>query len=317
MIMAFQVIRCGNNCCLVIAVSPADATSETMDAKFYRYANWQINDHEPNVFNEISRADALNYFSGQTDGLGWYERPGYEFESLDTIVDWINEEISRNAEQQEATTMTEDFFDRLMEKVKPYFAETSGHGFDHVMRVYRNALMISAGQLVDLDIVKAAVLLHDIARHKQDIGEVKCHAKAGAEMATLILAELDFPLAKILSVAYAIEVHRYSKGIDPETLEAKVLQDADRLDALGAICIARVFGYGAKKGRPMYDPNIQMSDKYDGTVSSTSFNHFHEKILKITPDTFKTEKAQMAAESRYQFILDFMDQFEAEYNGKL
>lgn len=317
--MAFQVIRCGDNCCLVIAVYPAGATPETLDAKFYRYANWQINDHDPNMFNEISRATALGYFSGHADGLGWHQRPDYEFESLAGIVDWIKGEISRNSEKskQKGITMDEIFFSRLIEKVKPYFAETSGHGFDHVMRVYHNALMISANKSVDLDIVKAAVLLHDIARHKQDIGEVKCHAKAGAEMASLILAEMDFPSEKIPAVVYAIEVHRYSKGINPETLEAKILQDADRLDALGAICIARVFGYGAKKGRPMYDPNIQMSDKYDGTVSGTSFNHFHEKILKITPDTFKTEKARLAAESRYQFIIDFMSQFEAEYNGRL
>ncbi len=213
--------------------------------------------------------------------------------------------------------MNKIFFPKLIEKIKVHFQETSGHGFDHVMRVYHNAEMISEGEVVDMDVVRVSVLLHDIARHLQDIGEVNCHAEAGAKMATVILDEMGFPFDKIPAVAYAIEVHRYSSGIIPETIEAQILQDADRLDALGAICIARVFAYGAKKGRPMYDPNIPVCANYDGRVSGSSFNHFHEKILAITPDTFKTKRAQMAAQKRYMFILEFMKQFEDEYAGKL
>jgi uncharacterized protein len=173
--------------------------------------------------------------------------------------------------------------------------------------------------MVDTDVIRASALLHDIARHKQDIGEVECHAAEGAKMAREILKEVGFPSEKIPKVVYAIALHRYSKGITPKTIEAKILQDADRLDALGAICIARVFSFGGKKDRPMYDPDITVESEgeYDGSVSSTSFNHFFTKILKITPESFKTEKAQEIARGRYQAIVDFTDRFKKEWNGVL
>lgn len=93
--MSFRIIRCGSQCCLVIAVSPPEAKPETPEAKFYRYANWQIEDDQLGVFNEISRDTTLGYFSGQADGLGWGERPDYEFESLTAIVNWITTVINR------------------------------------------------------------------------------------------------------------------------------------------------------------------------------------------------------------------------------
>lgn len=129
---------------------------------------------------------------------------------------------------------------------------------------------------------------------------------------------MAFPPEKIPAVTYAIRVHRYGKGIIPNTIEAAILQDADRLDALGAICIARVFSYGAKKGRLMYNPDVSpQDDGYDGTISATSINHFHEKILKITPASFKTERAQEIAQGRYQTIVDFVERFKKEWNGEL
>lgn len=214
--------------------------------------------------------------------------------------------------------MDERFFQKLGESIEHYFEEKSSHGFDHALRVYNNVLMLATGEPVDLDIVRASAMLHDVARHKQEIGKIACHAAEGAKMAEEILRETDFPPEKIPAVAYAIKIHRYSKGTTPETIEAATLQDADRLEALGAICIARVFSYGAKKDRPMYDPSISPEDEgeYSGEVSLTSINHFYLKILKITPESFNLRRAQGIAKKRYQVILDFIENFKKEWNGE-
>lgn len=86
----FKMIRCGANFCLVIMVSPAEAEPEDLDAKFYRYATWQIDDHQPGIFNEISRSLALSYFSGNADGLGFEPRPAENFPTLEAAVEYIN-----------------------------------------------------------------------------------------------------------------------------------------------------------------------------------------------------------------------------------
>ncbi len=169
-----------------------------------------------------------------------------------------------------------------------------------------------------MDIIKTAALLHDIARHKQSIGEVECHAEAGAKMAKQILEKTNFPKGKIEGVCESIRIHRYSRGIEPNTMEEKILQDADRLDALGAICIARVFSYGGEKGRAMYDPKRKPKEKYGhNTESESSISHFYEKILKIKPETFKTKKAQEIAKGRYNFVVEFVNRFKKEWEGIL
>jgi len=211
--------------------------------------------------------------------------------------------------------MKNNFFIELKKKIKPYFEKHGGHDFAHTERVYRNAIKISKGENIDLDVVKAAALLHDIAREMEDIGKIKCHAEEGAKIAKRILREINFPEEKIEKVVHAIKVHRHSKNKKAETKEAKIIQDADRLDALGAVCIARVFSYGAKKGRLIYDPKIKPKQKYEGD-SETSINHFYEKIFKIKPETFKTKKARSMAEKRYKFVKNFVNQFIKEWEGR-
>jgi len=210
----------------------------------------------------------------------------------------------------------EKFFDMLKERIKNNFEKAGSHGFDHTERVYNLAVKIGKDEEVDIDVIKAAALLHDIARQGEEDGKVKCHAEEGAKIAEEMLNKLDFPKDKIEKVTYAIKVHRYSKGIKPETKEAAVIQDADRLDALGAICIARVFSYGGKKGRPLYDTAIPPKKVYESDAT-TSINHFYEKILNIKPQTFNTRSAQEIAKERYQFVSEFVSRFIKEWNGAL
>jgi uncharacterized protein len=178
------------------------------------------------------------------------------------------------------------------------------------------ALRLSKNQRVDLDVLKAAALLHDIARLKEDKEEVECHAEHGAVMAEKILEDMKFPKEKIGRVCYAIKVHRHSKGIKAETREAEILQDADRLDALGAITIGRMFSTGGKMDRPLYRPDIPFGKVYPGYKSDSTIHGFYAKILKITPSSFNTEEARQIAKKRYNFVEEFLDHFLKEWEGK-
>lgn len=214
--------------------------------------------------------------------------------------------------------VSETFFEQLKEKIQPYFENAGGHEFDHTQRVYNLSLQIAKNEEIDLDILKASALLHDIARKKQD--EVKdqiCHAEEGAKMAKEILERMGFPKEKIPSVCSAIETHRFSKKLNPKTKEAEILQDADRLDALGALAIGRIFSYGGKNKRLMHNPNCIIKEYVHNHESETSIAHIYEKILKIKPEAFFTKKAQEIAKERYKFVGDFLGRFLKEWDGEL
>jgi uncharacterized protein len=209
--------------------------------------------------------------------------------------------------------------DNLIKKISIHFDNHTSHGFDHTERVYRYALKIGKSEDADMDIVQAAALLHDIGRQKEDNGDVECHAEAGAGMAKAILNEIGFPKEKIEKVINCIKKHRFSKKIQAITKEEKIMQDADRLDAIGAITIARVFAAGALYERPIYDPEIPLKEKdYNekGTKSS-SLHHFFDKILKLKPETFNTKTAQIIAKERYEYVENYVDRFIKEWNGDM
>ena len=203
-------------------------------------------------------------------------------------------------------------FEELKKEVQKHFIHTS-HGFDHVMRVYNLAVKIAEKEKADIECVKAAALLHDIARTDELNGKKICHAEKGAEMAIPILKKFDFSDNQIKIITDAIKTHRYKKQLTPNSLVGAILQDADRLDILGAVGIARVFSRAGEKGVPLHDSNISPVDDYKQSKYHTAFNHFYEKILKITPDTFKTKTAKKIAESRYAFTKNFIKTFLKEW----
>jgi len=202
----------------------------------------------------------------------------------------------------------------IIKKVQGFYAGIDGHGWDHVKRVYRTALWLTHQVGGSEEIVEAASLLHDIARSKEEKGQCSCHAQEGASMAKPILISLGYSHQEVKKIAYAIASHRFSKGIVPTTLEAQVLQDADRLDALGAIAIARVLHYNGYHGLPIYDETVPPEASYHGQ-KTTAINHFYEKILKITPESFHTPPARKAARKRYRFIIVFLERFSREWAG--
>lgn len=226
------------------------------------------------------------------------------------VVGIISVSVFRGAENVLGNSVLE----RIKERSEEFF-RLSHHDKSHVERVYHLAVRMATEENADLDVVRAAVLLHDIARAMEDEGRIEDHATEGAKMARNILEEVNFPKEKIDKVIHCIETHRFRKAVVPESLEAKILQDADRLDIIGAIGLARVFTRGGWSNLPMYDPSIPPKEEYDGK-SLTAVNHIYEKILKVK-DTFNTETAKVIAKERHKFVLQFLERFLKEWKGEL
>jgi len=212
--------------------------------------------------------------------------------------------------------------DSIIKCADKYYNEYEGtdvsHDFSHFLRVENIAKRIATEENADLEIIEAACLLFDIARMKEDRGEIEDHAIEGANIARKILEQIKFPVDKIEPVCYAITVHRRSKGIVPETIEAKILQDADYLDAMGAIDIIRVItsSFQSKKyRRPIYIEKDFVEEGYDNS-SAIHFIMSQIKHPKIQPENFHTKLGQKLAENRFKFMKEFVEEFLAEWNGK-
>ena len=211
--------------------------------------------------------------------------------------------------------MLDDFiFEKMRDRSEGFF-ELSHHDKSHVERVYNLAVRIAKEENADLDVVKAAALLHDVARAMEDEGKIEDHATEGAKMARKMLEEVNFPKEKIEKVVHCIEAHRFKKGMEAGSLEAKILQDSDRLDIIGAIGLARVFTRGGWSNIPIYDPSIPPKKKYDGK-SLSSVNHIYEKILKAK-DTINTNTAKEIAEERHKFVEQFLERLFKEWKGEI
>lgn len=191
-----------------------------------------------------------------------------------------------------------------------------GHDWFHIQRVRRNALIIQAEEGGNLLAVELAALLHDIDDAKFNGGD----ESAGARKAEEILRDLNAPAELIAAVSQLI-LHCSFKGgqkDDKPSLELQILRDADRLDAIGAIGIARTFHYGGFKDQAIYDPSILVRqemtvDEYRNGKSST-INHFYEKLL-LLKDGMYTAKGQALALERHQFMEQFLTQFYKEWSG--
>jgi uncharacterized protein len=195
--------------------------------------------------------------------------------------------------------------------------DATGHDWFHVDRVRRTALHIcKQEQAGDPYIIEMAALLHDIPDEK-----LNDSAELGKNKLDSFLQSIEMPEGTRDSIVQIIDTISYKGGSKTElkTIEAKIVQDADRLDAIGAIGIARTFAYGGKKGQPIYDPSInvreEMSLEEYRKGKSTSIHHFYEKLLKLK-DLLNTETAKEMAESRHQTMVDFLEQFYLEWDGQ-
>ena len=195
--------------------------------------------------------------------------------------------------------------------------EGSGHDWFHIERVRRSALSIAREENADLFVVELAALLHDVADWKFAGGD----HEAGQRQSRVWLASLAAPVSVIDHVCEIIAGLSF-KGAGVATpmptLEGQIVQDADRLDAIGAIGIARAFAYGGHAGRALYDPEMPPTphDSFEAYKNSKgpTINHFHEKLLLLR-DRMNTVTAKRLAANRHAFMEDFLRHFHAEWDG--
>jgi len=188
----------------------------------------------------------------------------------------------------------------------------SAHDFQHIKRVYKNAEVIGRHEGADMKILLPAALLHDLVVYPKGSAKTSKSADDSADMAEKLLKSYRYPQDKIDKICYCIRTHSYSKRLVPATLEAKILQDADRLDALGAIGIARTFSVGGSERRSFYnpdDPFWKSSRELDDR--EWTLDHFRTKLLKLK-DSMHTKTAREMAQERARFMELFIKQLQKE-----
>ena len=214
---------------------------------------------------------------------------------------------------------------KVLEKTEAFAREKlagdgSGHDWWHVVRVVNNAKAIAQKEGGDLFVVELGALLHDIADWKFHDGDTTVGPKVTREW----LASLDVDSAIIEQVAYIVAHISFRGGTNKhimKTLEGKIVQDADRLDAVGAIGIARAFAFGGAANREMYNPEVSPKD-YNSFASfrnaitdNTTINHFYEKLL-LLKDKMNTKTGKELATERHEFMEQYLERFYAEWEGK-
>lgn len=213
--------------------------------------------------------------------------------------------------------MNDRIIDNAIEYAKRVFRDDySGHDFDHTMRVYRTAKRLAEAERADLLTVQLAALLHDVDDAK--LSPETCQNK---DKARSFLRENGVSEAMEEQICAMIGEISFggTGGVTPSTIEGMCVQDADRLDAMGAIGIGRAFAYGGSHGRAMYDPDISpretMSEESYRKEKSPTINHFYEKLFKIGA-LMNTAEAKKIAKDREKYMRDFVQEFLDEWNGE-
>lgn len=204
------------------------------------------------------------------------------------------------------------------EKLK---GEGSGHDWWHIIRVVNNAKAIAQQEGGDAFVIELAALLHDIADWKFHDGD----STVGPRVTREWLQKLKVESVVIERVAYIVEHISFKGGKNPhrmQTLEGKIVQDADRLDAIGAIGVARAFAFGGAAGREIYNPSVppKQYDSFESfknaVTTNHTVNHFYEKLL-LLKDKMNTATGRQKAQERHAFMEKYLQQFYAEWEGKL
>lgn len=189
------------------------------------------------------------------------------------------------------------------------------HDLEHIRRVVGNARAITAAEGGMLEVVIPAAWLHDCVVLPKDSGERASASRLAAEAATAFLKETGYPAGYLAGIVHAIEAHSFSAKIPPETLEARIVQDADRLDAIGAIGIARCLMLGGALGKPLYDPVEPLPERRPPDESRYVIDHFYKKLLRLA-EMMTTESGRQEAERRTAFMRAYLAQLELEAIGK-
>ncbi len=193
--------------------------------------------------------------------------------------------------------------------------EGGSHGPDHSERVFHMAMNIGRHMVARLDIIAPAALLHDIGRKQESSSKGKvCHAELGAEMAEPLLRDLGYSHADRAAICHCIHAHRFRSSISPETREAKILFDADKLDSIGAIGIGRAFLFAGQIGARLHNAEIDPANTDSYSTEDTAYREFQVKMSKVR-EQMLTPLGHRIAERRHAFMETFFSELHREIYG--
>jgi uncharacterized protein len=208
-----------------------------------------------------------------------------------------------------------------IEDIKAYskaaFSNSRGsHDWEHTRRVYALCMRIGEIEGGDMEVLKIAAYLHDVGRSAQDESDgTICHAQKGAEMADALLDGQAVTPEQKTNILHCIRSHRFRGNQRPETLEAKILFDADKLDSIGAIGIARAFQFAGEVGAKFHNPSVRPEETRPYTDEDTGYREFKLKLSKIK-DRMLTAEGRRMAKDRHTFMEQYFERFLQEYEGK-
>lgn len=209
-----------------------------------------------------------------------------------------------------------NLFEKIKKRVKKILESgKNSHNWEHTERVYNLALKIAKKEKADLEIVKYAAILHDIARAEEDKKNGKiCHAEKGAKKALKLLKKCKFHPDKIKKIVHCIESHRFRGNKKPATKEAKVLFDADKLDAIGAVGIGRAFLFAGEVGAKLHNRGVNIKKTKPYTEEDTAYREYMVKLRKIK-NKMQTKTGRKIAVKRHKFMVDFFNRLNKEVKG--
>jgi len=199
----------------------------------------------------------------------------------------------------------------LKQEIRNLLINDSAHDFEHIMRVFKNAKKICEKENANEKLVLSAVLLHDVVSYPKSDKRSKLAALQSAEKSKKILKKFGFTKEEIQIVSDAIRDHSFSRNKIPKTIEGKILQDADRLDAIGAIGIARMFAVGGSEKRSFYNVDDPFCKNRTPNDQIWTLDHFYRKLLKLE-SLMNTKSGKIEAKKRTRFMKKFLNQLKKE-----
>ena len=205
----------------------------------------------------------------------------------------------------------------IREAARSFFKTARGsHDWDHTIRVHRLCRHIAEAEGADRLVCESAAYLHDIGRVHQDTSGGKvCHAETGAALARQMLSNCPIDEDRRENILHCIAAHRFRRGAPPQTLEAQVLFDADKLDAIGAVGVARAFLFAGELGARLHSPETDVSRAAAYSIDDTGYREYVVKLRHVR-DRILTPTGRQIAEARHRFMTDFFNRFLDEYEGE-
>jgi uncharacterized protein len=206
----------------------------------------------------------------------------------------------------------------IAEKAAVYFKNSRGsHDWSHTERVTKLCLRIGKKEGADLEILQIAALLHDIGREEQDRSKGKiCHAAVGAQFARTLLEEVGLEAEKLERIIHCIQTHRFRGNKAPQSIEARVLFDADKLDSIGAVGIGRAFLFAGEVGATVHNNGVDFTKTTSYSKEDTAFREFSVKLRKVK-DRMLTSEGNNIAQERHAFMEQFFNRLHDEVEGRL